>query len=92
MSLTKNLAIQYYGSGLRFNSVSPGSTLTPLFDPENMENADLEMIEITKRVHYNPIDEMLKPIEQAYAILFFACDESGGVNGQDLVVDYGGRL
>ncbi|MBE6992027.1 MAG: SDR family oxidoreductase [Ruminococcaceae bacterium] len=92
VSLTKNLAIQYYGSGLRFNSVSPGSTLTPLFDPENMANADLEMVEITKRVHYHPIDEMLKPIEQANAILFFASDESSGVNGQDLVVDYGGRL
>lgn len=92
IGLTKNIAQQYFHTRIRCNSVSPGSTLTPLFDPENFIGADTEMMEITKRRHYHERDTVLKPIEQAYAILFFACDESSGVNGQDLVVDYGNRL
>ncbi len=91
--LTANMAIQYYASGIRVNSVSPGSTLTPLFDPENMKDIDEEMVAITARTHYHARKEFhLKPIEQAYTILFLASDEASGINGQDIVVDAGGRL
>ena len=91
--LTANMAIQYYSTGIRVNSVSPGSTLTPLFDPERMGDIDEEMKEITARTHYHPRkDFFLKPIEQAYTILFLASDEASGINGQDIVVDAGGRL
>lgn len=93
LALTKNLAIQYYGSGIRINSVSPGSTKTPLFNPAMMEKADKEMIEITAQhhLHEHP-NGMLDPMQQAYAILFLACDESSGVNGENITVDNGGRL
>ena len=92
LSLTKNLAIQYYGTGIRVNSVSPGSTETPLFSPENFTDVDEEMLALTARTHVRTIDHRLSPYEQAYAILFLASDEASGVNGQDIVVDYGGRL
>ena len=92
IGLTKNIAQQYFHTRIRCNSVSPGSTLTPLFDPKNFDGADMEMQEITKRRHYHERDTILQPIEQANAILFFASDESSGINGQDLVVDYGNRL
>lgn len=92
IGLTKNIAQQYFHTRIRCNSVSPGSTLTPLFDPANFEGADVEMQEITKRRHYHERDTILQPIEQANTILFFASDESSGINGQDLVVDYGNRL
>ncbi len=92
LSLTKNLAIQYYGTGIRVNSVSPGSTDTPLFSPEKFEGVDEEMLALTARTHVRTIDHMLSPYEQAYAILFLASDEASGINGQDIVVDYGGRL
>ena len=92
LSLTKNLAIQYYGTGIRVNSVSPGSTETPLFSPEKFVGVDEEMLELTARTHVRTIDHRLSPYEQAYAILFLASDEASGVNGQDIVVDYGGRL
>ena len=92
LSLTKNLAIQYYGTGIRINSVSPGSTETPLFNPENFAGADEEMIALTARSHVREIGHMLSPYEQAYTVLFLASDEASGINGQDIVVDYGGRL
>ncbi len=92
LSLTKNLAIQYYGTGIRINSVSPGSTETPLFSPEKFEGVDEEMLALTARTHVRTIDHRLSPYEQAYTILFLASDEASGINGQDIVVDYGGRL
>ena len=91
--LTVNMAIQYFSTGIRVNSVSPGSTLTPLFDPERMGDIDMEMMEITAQRHYQDRTAgMLQPIQQAYAILFLASDEASGINGQDIVVDAGGRL
>ena len=91
--LTVNMAIQYFSTGIRVNSVSPGSTLTPLFDPERMGDIDVEMMEITAQRHYQDRTAgMLQPIQQAYAILFLASDEASGINGQDIVVDAGGRL
>ena len=92
-ALTANLAIQYYASGIRVNAVSPGSTRTPLFDPENMGDIDEEMRDITARSHYHAREDFfLDPMEQAYAILFLASDEASGIHGQNLVVDAGGRL
>ena len=91
--LTVNMAIQYFATGIRVNSVSPGSTLTPLFDPERMGDIDVEMMEITAQRHYQDRTAgMLDPIQQAYAILFLASDEASGINGQDITVDAGGRL
>ena len=92
LALTKNLAIQYFARGIRVNSVSPGSTDTPLFNPDMLAAADKEMIEITAQHHLYNYDHMLSPMEQAYAILFLASDEASGINGENLTVDYGGRL
>ena len=91
--LTVNMAIQYFSTGIRVNSVSPGSTRTPLFDPERMGEIDVEMMEITAQRHYQDRTVgLLDPMQQAYAILFLASDEASGINGQDIVVDAGGRL
>ena len=92
IALTKNLAIQYFARGIRVNSVSPGSTDTPLFNPDMLAMADQEMIEITAQHHLYNYDHMCDPMEQAYAILFLASDEASGINGENLTVDYGGRL
>lgn len=92
LSLTRNLAIQYYGTGIRVNSISPGSTDTPLFAPENFAGVDEEMLSLTARSHVRTIDHMLHADEQAYTILFLASDEASGINGQNITVDYGGRL
>ena len=91
--LTVNMAIQYFSTGIRVNSVSPGATDTPLFDPERMGDVDVEMLEITAQRHYqNRTVGRLDPLQQAYTILFLASDEASGINGQDIVVDAGGRL
>ena len=57
-----------------------------------MEKGDKEMIEITSQHHLYEMGHMCDPMEQAYAILFLASDEASGINGENLTVDYGGRL
>ena len=92
ISLTKNLARQYFGTGIRINSVSPGATDTPLFSSKTITESE-QGKEGGGAPPMRPNDPgMLSPLQQAYAVLFFACDESSGINGQNIVVDYGGML
>ncbi len=92
IAVTQNIALQYYGRGIRCNAVSPGGTDTPLFDPANFAGSDTEMMEITKRHHVYNYDTMVSPEEQANVILFLASDEASAVSGQNIVVDRGERL
>ena len=88
IGLTHNMAIQYCGTGIRCNCVCPGATNTPLFDPENFGDQDMEMMRITGK-HIRTGLPMSEAADQANAILFFASDMSRTVTGQYLVVDNG---
>lgn len=89
--LTKNIALQYAGTGIRCNSVNPGPTTTSMLSPEGMAGADEEMRDLTA-AHLYLEAGLCDPIDQARAILFFAGDESRYITGQWLVVDRGGTL
>ena len=92
LGLTKNIAIQYAGTGIRCNAICPGTTLTPMImNRENFANADKSMREAAGK-HHDLSLPPVQPNEQAKAILFFACDDSSAVNGQYLVVDRGAFL
>lgn len=88
IGLTHNLAIQYCGTGIRCNCVCPGATKTPLFDPENFGDQDIEMSKITAK-HIRTHLPMCEAKDQANAILFFASDMGKSITGQYLVVDKG---
>lgn len=90
IGLTKNIAMQYAGRGIRCNAVCPGSTLTPLLNADHREAFDMDMMEASGK-HFDHTIAPLRPEEQASAILFFASDESKAVTGQTIVVD-GGRF
>ena len=79
IGMTKNVAIQVAGTGIRCNAVCPGPTETPIFSPENAASFDGSL-------------PRTQPEDQANAILFFASDESKAINGETLVVDYGGTI
>ena len=91
ISLTKNIAMQYAGRGIRCNVTCPGPTPTAFNTPEQLATFDQEMRQITGR-HLDATLPPTEPIDQAYAILFFACDESKGITGQALVIDNGMTL
>jgi NAD(P)-dependent dehydrogenase (short-subunit alcohol dehydrogenase family) len=88
IGITRNMAIQYAGRGIRINAICPGPTNTPLFSPEFADLQDKEFARITAK-HVRLGLEPSEPIDQAKAILFFASDDSSAVTGQYLVIDKG---
>ncbi|WP_439295107.1 SDR family NAD(P)-dependent oxidoreductase [Lonepinella sp. BR2882] len=87
LGMTKNIAIQFAGKGIRCNAVCPGPTPTPLNTPEKLETFDEFAGQCAK--HMNMGLPHTSAEQQAQSILFFASDESEGVTGQVLVVDNG---
>ena len=86
--LTRNIAIQYSGTGIRCNAVCPGPTPTALNTPEQLATFDKEFMEICERHTDHTVGES-EVIDQANAILFLASDEARYITGQLLVVDRG---
>lgn len=85
--LTRALAMELGGRGIRVNSVHPGIIETPL-----VKKTPASSMERLKRaVARQPIARMGRPEEIANAVLFFASDESSYCTGASLVVD-GGHL
>lgn len=91
LSLTRNIAIQFAGKGIRCNATLPGPTPTELNTPEALATFDKEMPGITAR-HFDLSVPEANTEDQAAAILFFASDESKAVTGQCLTVDNGATL
>jgi len=88
IGLTKNIALQYAGTGIRCNATCPGPTPTPLNTPEKFKHFDHEFTEICAR-HTDMSVGVSQSIDQANAILFLCTDESKFMTGQALVVDRG---
>ena len=88
IGLTRNLAIQYAGTGVRCNAVCPGPTPTAINTPEQMAHFDAEFMEICARHTDLSVGES-EPLDQAEAILFLASDAARFITGQVLVVDRG---
>ena len=91
IGMTKNVAIQVAGTGIRCNAVCPGPTETPIFDPANAATFDQEFSELCAR-HFDRSLPRTQPEDQANAILFFASDESKAITGETLVVDHGATI
>lgn len=83
--MTKALALEFGGRGIRVNSIHPGIIETPLVRSSQIKSR------LENAIARQPIQRMGKPEEIAYAALFFASDESTYCTGAGLVVD-GGHL
>jgi 2-deoxy-D-gluconate 3-dehydrogenase len=84
ISLTKTLAVEWGGSGIRVNALCPGWTRTAL-------NADLWGDEQVSAVMMErvPLGRWAEPAEMVGPALFLASDASSYLTGQALVVDGG---
>jgi len=82
--ITKSMALEYGGRGIRVNSVHPGTIRTPMLDPDG--TVDGELLTNMLRVAAGRLGE---PIEVAQASLFLASDAASYINGAELAVDGG---
>ncbi|HEX4432041.1 MAG TPA: glucose 1-dehydrogenase [Frankiaceae bacterium] len=85
--LTRTVALEAGGRGIRVNAVHPGVIETPM-----VAEAPAEIrARIDRLMARQPIPRTGTPLEIAYAVLFFAGEESSYCTGSSLVVD-GGHL
>lgn len=84
VSLTRNMALDYAGRGIRVNCICPGFVRTPLLDPLF---ADAERARRVTALH--PLGRLGTPEDIANAVLFLASDAASWITGHALAVDGG---
>ncbi len=88
MGLTKAIARDYVGQGIRCNAVCPGTVLTPSLKDRLRARGDYEKAyqDILQR---QPTGEIAHPEDIAPIIVYLASDESKVATGQFFIVDGG---
>jgi NAD(P)-dependent dehydrogenase (short-subunit alcohol dehydrogenase family) len=96
--LTRCVAVELGGKGIRANSLSPGPVVTEIFGaaiPGKSHGPDVSHTELlaerlsARFAELQPIRRACLPEDVAQAALFLASDASAFINGHDLVVDGG---
>ena len=88
IALTKQIAVQYAGRGVRCNCVCPGTVDSPwvgrlLANAEDRETARADL------VARQPLGRLAEPVEIAAAVCYLASDEAAFMTGSSLVIDGG---
>ncbi len=87
VSLTQQLAVEWAKHNVRVNSVSPGTTNTPM---NALEFRDRDVYE--RHVSGIPLGRIAEPKEIANVITFLVSDLASYVTGQNIIVDGGAIL
>ena len=85
MALTRSLAVQFAGRGVRSNSISPGPIETPLLMDWLLKDEAAKAL----RLNRNPTGRFGKPEEIVNVGIYLASDESRWTNGANFVIDGG---
>jgi NAD(P)-dependent dehydrogenase (short-subunit alcohol dehydrogenase family) len=90
IALTKMMALDHIGEGIRVNCVAPGSMRTPLLEEAVAGLPDPE--EALSRIgRLHPLGRLVDPAEAASLILYLLSEEARAIVGSCFVID-GGRL
>jgi NAD(P)-dependent dehydrogenase (short-subunit alcohol dehydrogenase family) len=88
VALTRAMALDHVGDGIRVNCVAPGTVETPYFAEIFARDPDPAALRRELELRH-PMERLARPEEIAHAILYLASDESSFVTGSTLVVDGG---
>ncbi len=82
--LTKSMALEFAGDGVRVNAVCPASVDTPFLRGFKLpEGADMALLSRAA----SPMGRLIDPAEVAAAVAYLASDEAATVSGTILVID-----
>ena len=87
VGITKTAAMEYARHNIRINAVCPVFTITPMFQPDQMDQISEGLSEKLKRAI--PMKRFAQPREMAEAILWLSSDKASFVTGHALPVDGG---
>lgn len=88
IAFTKQVAIQYAGTGVRCNCICPGTIDSPWVGRLIDESGDAQERR-RQLVARQPIGRLGEPVEVARAALYLASDDAGFMTGSELVLDGG---
>lgn len=89
--LTRELAVEYAGQGIRVNAIQPAQVLTPSFKAKVLTNPVFNEKLKPRLLAGIPLNRLLEPEEFAGPVIFLCSDAASAVTGVLLPVD-GGNL
>jgi glucose 1-dehydrogenase len=84
LNLTRTLALEYAGRGIRVNAVGPGATITPINRAWVDDPVKAEMV-----TSHIPMPRPGEADEMAGVVAFLASDDAAYITGQTIFVDGG---
>jgi glucose 1-dehydrogenase len=83
-NLTRTLALEYGGRGIRVNGIGPGATITPINRAWADDPVKTEMV-----ANHIPLNRVATADEMAGVCAFLASDDGAYITGQTIFVDGG---
>ena len=88
ISLTRSMALDYAGDGIRVNCICPGSVDTPMLRKNAAAQGDAEAV-LAHWGSAHPIGRVGQPVEIARLVVFLLSDEASFITGACYVIDGG---
>jgi 2-keto-3-deoxy-L-fuconate dehydrogenase len=91
IAMTRAIALDFVGDGIRCNSISPGTVDTPSLAGRIAASADPRQMRVDM-IARQPMGRLGRPEEIAAAAVLLASDESAFMTGSDVLIDGGCAL
>ena len=88
LGLTRSIAMDYAGDGIRCNAVCPGDMLTPMLQ-RTFDSAPDPAAKRAEMESFYPLKRIADPREAATAVVFLLSDDASFITGASLAVDGG---
>lgn len=85
IGMTRSVALEVAGTGIRVNSVCPGAMDTPMIEEADLGVADQSNVDALKSLI--PLQRLASPTEVAEVVGFLASDAASYCSGAEFVVD-----